>query len=199
MGGARPAVPLVEAEHPATVTSPSDSNAAAADPACRPIEHLRVCRREPTLRSLPVEQVGRGAAGVLVSESTPRLGGPAAVLAEAVTVRPPADTRRSTSGGTSSHRRRRTTTTRARRRPCASTPAWRARCSATSRRRALRPPRAITARRRTSPPTASASGLSSRCRPTSRIIDAGDRRERPRLGAGASDPAGLLVGAATRS
>src|SRR6476661_7020219 len=54
-----PTFPLVEAEHPATVTSPSDSNAAAADPACRPIEHLRVCRRDPTLRSHPVEQVGR--------------------------------------------------------------------------------------------------------------------------------------------
>jgi hypothetical protein len=53
-----PTPPLVETEHPATVTSPSDSNAAAADPACRPIEHLRVCRRAPTLRSLPVERVG---------------------------------------------------------------------------------------------------------------------------------------------
>ena len=55
-----PTPPLVEAEHPATVTSPSDSTAAAADPACRPIEHLRVCRRAPTLRSLPVERAGRG-------------------------------------------------------------------------------------------------------------------------------------------
>ncbi len=34
-------LPLVEAEHPATVTSPSDSSAAAAVPAPRPIAHLQ--------------------------------------------------------------------------------------------------------------------------------------------------------------
>jgi hypothetical protein len=54
-GAALPStLPLVAAEQPEIVTSPSDSRATAALSESRPTTHLRVCRRDPTLRSLPV-------------------------------------------------------------------------------------------------------------------------------------------------